>query len=178
MNELSTEIRTFYSIKEVRENIETQIAQDKALQEDYSQWLGTLLRKPESDKDHEWVKKTAELQKVLKSGGGKAGKKAERGGGISAEWEQFRNVLLSADSFAEAEILFEAVEQLKIKIDKLEKAKNSLIDLERYGLGKDLLFVTYIHEGVPERIVFKPKKGMPALERFEYTGDFSFQQET
>jgi len=173
-----TEIRTFYSLKEVRESIEVEISQYKLLLEDYSQWLGSLLRNPESSKNQEWMKKTAELQKVLRTGGRKGSKKEERKLGTSTEWVQFKDVMLCADVFGEAEILFDAIEELKNKIDKLERAKNSITDLERYGLGKELLYITYIQDGVPEKIVFKPKKGVEATEKFEFIVDFSVAKQT
>ncbi len=81
--------------------------------------------------------------------------------------------MLNADNLGEAEMLFEAIEELKTKIDRLEKARSSIADLERYGLGKDLLYITYIKDGVPERLVFKPKKGTNAVEKFEFSADFS-----
>lgn len=168
-----TEIRTFYSLKEIREAIDAQISQYKMLLEDYSQWLGSLLRNPESAKNQEKAKKLAELQKVLKAGGRKGGKKEERNAGFSSEWAHFKDLMVCADDVGEAEILFEATEEIRSKIERLEKAKNSIIDLERYGLGKDLLFITYIHDGVPEKIVFKPKKGVGALEKFEFEVNFS-----
>lgn len=173
-----TEIRTFYSLKEIRENIEAQINQYKVLFEDYSQWLGSLLRNPESSKNQEWTKKTAELQRVLKSGGRKGGKKEEKKTGVSTEWVQFKDLMLSAEDLGEAEVLFEAIEALRSKIGKLEKARDSLVDLERYGLGKDLLFVAYMHDGVPEKIVFKPKKDSEVMEKFEFAADFSIAKQT
>jgi hypothetical protein len=171
-----TEIRTFYSLKEIRESVEIQINQYKSLLEDYSQWLGSLLRNPESSKNQALMKKSAELQRVLKTGGRKGSKKGEKA--VSSEWAEFKDVMVSSDDLGEAEILFEATEELKNKIDRLEKAKNSVIDLERYGLGKDLLFVTYMHDGVPEKIVFKPKKGVETMEKFEFTADFSVEEQT
>jgi hypothetical protein len=154
-----------------------EINQYKLLLEDYSQWLGSLLRNPESSKNQALMKKNAELQRVLKAGGGKGGKKGEKTG-ASSEWVQFKDVMVSGDNLGEAEILFEATEELKNKIDKLEKAKNALIDLERYGLGKELLFVTYMHDGVPEKIFFKPKKDTENVEKFEFTADFSVAEQT
>ena len=173
-----TEIRTFYSLKEIRESIEEEMTQYKSLLEDYSQWLGSLLRNPESSKNQELMKKTAELQKVLRTGGKRGSKKEEKRGGISTEWVQFKDIMLCASDLGEAEILFETIEELKNKIDKLEKAKNSIVDLERYGLGKELLYITYMHDGVPEKIVFKPKKGVEATEKFEFTADFSIAKQT
>ncbi|MEM2118489.1 MAG: hypothetical protein QW386_05670 [Candidatus Bathyarchaeia archaeon] len=173
-----TEIRTFYSLKEIREAIDAQISQYKMLLEDYSQWLGSLLRNPESAKNQEKAKKLAELQKVLKAGGRKGGKKEERNAGFSSEWAHFKDLMVCADDVGEAEILFEATEELKSKIERLEKAKSSIIDLERYGLGKDLLFITYVHDGVPEKVVFKPKKGVGAVEKFEFEANFSVAEQT
>lgn len=177
MDGFLTEIRTFYSLKEIHESIEAEINQHKTLLEDYSQWLGTLLRNPESSKDQEYAKKTAELQKVMKIGSKRGSKKDEKSGSTSTEWAEFKEILLSADSLGEAEMLFEAIEELKTKINKLEKAKNSITDLERYGLGRELLYVTYIHDGVPERIVFKPKKSANVAEKFEFMADFSIAEQ-
>lgn len=169
---LLTEIRTFYSLKEIQENVETELNQYKMLLEDYSQWLGSQLRNPEVTKNSEHTKKTAELQKVLKTGNRKAGKNEDKKESKITEWVQFKDIMLSSDNLGEAEILFEAIEELKNKISKLEKAKNSLIELERYGLGKDLLYVTYIHDGVPERIFFKQKRDVDAA-KFEFAANFS-----
>lgn len=171
LNRFLTEIRTFYSLKEIREKTEEEISQYKLLLEDYSQWLGSLLRNPDPAKKQEWTKKTTELQKILRAGGKKEGKSGMKRVGISTEWTQFKDVQLCADDFGEAEILFEVIEELKGKIDKLEKAKNSIIDLERYGLGKEMLYVAYIRDSVPEKIVLKPKK--EAKEKFEFTADLS-----
>jgi len=173
-----TEIRTFYSLKEIRESVETGINQYNSLLEDYSQWLGSLLRNPESSKNQALMKKNAELQRVLKAGGSRKGSKKGEKVESSSEWVQFKDVMVGNDDLGEAEILFEATEELKNKIDRLEKAKNSLIDLERYGLGKDLVFVTYMHDGVPEKIVFKPKKGVETMEKFGFTADFSVTEQT
>lgn len=178
MDGFSTEIRTFYSLKEIREAVEAGINQHKSLLEDYSQWLGSLLRNPELSKDQERTKTVAELQKILKSGIRRGSKREERKTSISTEWTQFKDVMLCVDVLGEAEILFEAIEELKNKIDKLEKAKNSLVDLERYGLGKELLYITFIRDGVPEKIVFKPKKNVGITEKFEFAADFSITKKT
>jgi hypothetical protein len=167
-----TEIRTFYSVKEIREIVEEQLSQYRMMLEDYTQWLGTLLRNPERSKDQDWAKKTTELQKVLKAGVRK-GRKKEDKLNVSTEWVQFKELMLCADDFGEAEIIFEAVEQIKTNVDRLEKVKNSLADLERYGLGKDVLYVTYLHDGIPEKILFKVRKGSEVAERFKFIADFS-----
>lgn len=168
-----TEIRTFNSVKEIREMVEEEINNYKTLLEDYSQWLGTLLRNPETLKNQEWSKKAAEIQKVLKSGGRKGGAKKEEKTATSSGWVEFRGLMICADDFGEVEIIFEAVEDLKSKVDKLEKIKSALIELERYGLGKNVIYTTYIRDGVPEKIAFKLKKGLEAEKKFQFAADFS-----
>ena len=64
---MGTEIHTFTSLKELTEFIAEQTTQYRAAYEDYSQWLGTLLRDVESaHKNEEWYQKSAALQKNLK----------------------------------------------------------------------------------------------------------------
>lgn len=172
MDSPATEIRTFYSIREIKEMVEAEISQNKALLDDYSQWLGTLLRSPESSKNPEWTKRVSELQKTLRTGGRKGGKKEEKPA-YSSDWVAFKDLMLCADEFGEVEIIFEAVEELKNKVERLEKAKNSLAELERYGFGKNVVYVTYIHEGVPEKIAVKPKKAPEGEEKFQFVADFS-----
>jgi hypothetical protein len=170
MDGVTTEIRTFYSAKEIRENVEAEINQYKMLLEDYSQWLGTLLRNPESSKNQEWTKKASDLQKILRTGTRKGEKKEKL---TTTEWVKFKDLMLSADDFGEVEIIFEAVEELKNKLDKLEKVKASLTELERYGLGKNMVYVTYIHDGIPEKIAVKPKRELEGEEKFKFIADFS-----
>jgi hypothetical protein len=178
LNGFSTEIRTFYSLKEIRESVEEEITQHKLVLEDYSEWLGMLLRNPESLKDQEWVKKAAQLQKLLKAGARKGGRKEEKKSGTPTEWVHFKELMLCASDFGEAEMLFEAIEELKNKVDRLERVKSSVGDLERYGLGKDVLYITYIHDGALEKMVFKPRKGADAGEKFKFIADFSITEQT
>lgn len=168
----ATEIRTFYSIKEIREFVEAEIGRHKALLDDYSQWLGAMLRSSEHSKNSEWGRKASELQKILRSGARKGGKREEKPV-YTSEWVEFRDLMLCADEFGEVEIIFEAIEALRDKLERLEKAKNSLSELERYGFGKNVVFLTYIHEGVPEKITIKPKKTPETEERFRFLAEFS-----
>ncbi|MEM2202478.1 MAG: hypothetical protein QW595_02450 [Candidatus Bathyarchaeia archaeon] len=170
MDGVTTEIRTFYSVREIREVVEAEINQYKTLLDDYSQWLGTLLRNPEVSKNQELAKKASDLQKILRSGGGKGEKKEKP---ASTEWVKFKDLMLCADDFGEVEIIFEAVEELKNKLDKLEKVKASLMELERYGLGKNMVYVTFIHDGIPEKIAVKPRRELESEEKFKFIADFS-----
>ncbi|MEM3566628.1 MAG: hypothetical protein QXK18_07140 [Candidatus Bathyarchaeia archaeon] len=170
MDGATTEIRTFYSAREIREAVEAEINQYKTLLDDYSQWLGTLLRNPEASKNQEWTKKASDLQKILRSGGRKGERKEKS---TLTEWVRFKDLMLCADDFGEVEIIFEAVEELKNKLDKLEKAKASLMELERYGLGKNMVYITFIRDGIPEKIAVKPKRELESEEKFRFIADFS-----
>ena len=174
MNIFLTEIRTFHSLNEIQEDIEGAITQFKELLEDYSEWLGALLRNPELLKDQEWKKKTAELQKMLKTGPKKENQKKGKGKkqSTSASWIRFKELLLGSDDFSEAEMLFEAIEDLREKISQLENVRESIEDLKGYGLGKEVRYIVYIKDGVPRRIFFKLLKETEASEKFEFTADF------
>ena len=112
---MGTEIRTFYSLKELEEAIKEQIEFYKSLVEDYSQWLGSFLRDYEQTYgDEEWFKNIAALSKSLKTKKTpkkteKKGKKKKKEGSI---WIDFKEIMLSASEQGEAEILFEAIEEI------------------------------------------------------------------
>lgn len=179
MESLGTEIRSFYSLGELREALEEEINQYKALAEEYSQWLGLFLRDSEAAYgDREWFKNLSSMQKVMKMK--KRPQKTEKKEGKNKkqeaalpDWIQYRDVMLCANEQGQAEIVFEAIEEINDKIDKLEKMKNTFSDLEKSGLGKDITYVTFIHDGIPEKLVLRHKKGEELAERFKFITEFS-----
>lgn len=179
MEDVVTEIRSFHTLKEIREKLNESITQYKTLVEDYSQWLGSLLRDSLAN-NTEWMKNMQNLQKKTK-GEKKTPRKNEKKRGSplenSYEWLHFREVLLCASELGEAEILFEAIEEINKKIDKLEKVKTSIDDIEKAGLGKDIQYIVFIRDGIPEKIVLRHKKDARFAEKFKYTMDFSVAQE-
>jgi len=178
---MGTEIRTFYSLKELDEAIKEQVEFYKSLVDDYSQWLGSFLRDyEETYGDEEWFKNLAALSKSFKAE--RKAKKSEKKGKKKKKekgsiWVNFKELMLSASEQGEAEILFEAIEKINQKIERLEKIMAAVEDLERVGLGKDVLYITYINEGIPEKIVLKHKKGEEFAEKFKFIADFSVSKE-
>ncbi len=166
MGNLVTEIRNFYSLKELSESIEDEINSYKAAVEEYNQRLGVFLRELEATHgDEEWFKKISNLQKSAKKGKSKGKKK-------SSSWTTFKDIMLSADKQGEAEMLFEAIEEMNKKIMRLEKIREAIEDLKKFGLGKDILYVTYVRDEVPEKLVLRKKDGKSA-EKFEFIAEFS-----
>ena len=184
MESLGTEVRTFYSLRELCEAIEEEIKKYSAIVEEYSQWLGLFLRGAEAaNNDKEWYKNLSAMQKTIKAKGRtqKTEKKQEKNRkqeSIAADWTSYRDVMLSASEQGQAEIVFQAIEEINSKIDKLEKAKNTFAELEKSGLGKDITFIVFLHDGVPEKLVLRHKKGEELAERFKFITEFSVSANT
>jgi hypothetical protein len=178
---MGTEIRTFKNLKEISEMIQYQIVEYKALFEDYSQWLGSLLRScEENHKNEEWFKKSAALQKNLKSQSKKtpepkpSGKKGGKNKNAESScWIQSGNVMLSSVDQGQVELLFEAIEKINTKIGELEKFKVTLQQLERIGLGKSVNYIVYIEENIPKKIVIRQLNGNSEEGGFRFAAELS-----
>jgi hypothetical protein len=177
-----TEIRSFYSIKEINDVLEESIEQYKSVAEEYSQWLGSFLRDSEAMQENEdWAKQMTALTKTKpKSKPNTAGKKKGKSKKTqsSTDWVQFKGLMLSASELGEAEILFEAIEDINRKIEQLKRMKESIAELEKSRLGKDITYITFIRDGVPEKIVLRHRKDQEFGKKFQYLADFSVLQET
>ncbi len=171
--------------------IDEEIARFKAISEEYSLRLGAFLRDSEGSKENaEWVKKMTALQ-----GAGKANAKSQpskdekkdkdkdknkdknnkKGNAQNVEdyWIQFKEIKLNSTEKGEAEILFEITGELNSKLERLERVKASLAELEKAGLGNDVIFIAYLHEGVPEKIVLRHKKEGESSKKFSVNIEFS-----
>ena len=181
---LGTEIQTFTSLKELTEFVGDQTSQYRAIYEDYSQWLGTLLRDFETtNKNEEWYQKSAALQKNLRSKSKKPpdararkGKKGERKGKGNEEascWVQSGDIAISFSERGQAEILFEAIEKINMKIQEIEKFKLAVQQLSRLGLGTTINYIVYIEDDIPKKIVLKPKANTQGDEAFNFMTELS-----
>jgi hypothetical protein len=179
---MGTEIRTFTSLKDTNEYIIDQAGQYRALFDDYSQWLGSLLRSAETEhKNEDWYQKSAALQKSLKGPSKKApeskasGKKGN-GKGSKADsscWVQSGSVMLSSSEQGQVEILFDAIEKISLKILDLEKFKATAQQLERLGLGKNIDYILYLEDDIPKKIVLKAKNSQE--DGFKFATELSVE---
>lgn len=179
MENLATEVRSFYSLQDLVETIKEEINRYNALCEEYSQWLGLFLRDSSTTLgDQEWFKKLAAFQKAAKIGkraskkGKKSGKKSGKRSG-SPEWITYREIELCTDEKGQAEMVFEAIEEIRDKVGKLEKIKNTLVELEKSGLGAEINYIVFIRDGVPEKLVLRHKKESEIAERFKFITEIS-----
>lgn len=179
---LGTEIHTFTSLKDLTEYLAIQSSQYKALFEDYSQWLGTVLRDAEtSHKSEEWYLKSAALQKTLKAQSKKPvetnktkkGGKGAKGKEEESCWVQSGDIAISFTERGQTEILFEAIEKINNKVQELEKFKGTVQQLARLGLGTTVDYIVYIEEDVPKKIVLKQKTSAKGDEAFKFMADLS-----
>lgn len=178
---MGTEIRTFSNLKEMNDYLLDQINQYRALYEDYSQWLGSLLRSCEENcKNEEWYQKSASLQKNMRGAAKKMpetrnGKKGGGNGKSSAPscWVSSGEILLCTTEQGQAEILFEAIEEISNKIQGLEKFKSGTQQLERIGFGKNVNYITLIKDDVPCKIVIRSKNSVQGSEAFSFITDIS-----
>lgn len=172
---LVIEIRDFFSLREIVEDLEERIAQYSLVKEEYSRELGSYLRKTEEKYgDEDWFKRLS-LHKL--NGSGKEGKKEDKrrekrkkGRTASSSWVPYKGLSLSSTDQGEMELLFEATEELGKKIDKLIEVKKVVEELMKVGVGENLKYRIYIRGGVPQKIVLRPKEGE---ERFTLNMVFS-----
>ncbi len=179
---MGTEIRTFTSLKDITEFLANQTSQYKALFEDYSQWLGTVLRDAESKhKSDEWFKKSATLQKTLKAQSkkppetdkSKKGGKGAKGKEEESPWIQTGDIAISFTEQGQTEILFEAIEKINAKIQDYEKFKGTVQQLTRLGLGQTVNYIVYLEEDVPKKRVLKQKANPKGDDTFKFMTELS-----
>lgn len=171
LENLVTEIQSFHSLKELDESVDESIDQYRTVVDDYSRWLGSFLRDSEETYgNEEWFKEFARLQKSPKSS---RKDKKKRAYTSPSEWIAIEGIMLCAQKSGEAEILFDAIEDINKKIGQLENVKDFIESLKRAGLGKDMVYIVYIHNGVPEKIVVRNKKDAEIDEKFKFIVELS-----
>jgi hypothetical protein len=171
---LGVELRTFTSLKDISEYVANQTSQCKALFEDYSQWLGTVLRDAEGKhKSEEWFQKSTALQKTLKSQAKKPpepdkSKKGVKGKEEESPWIQTGDISIAFTEQGQSELLFEAIEKISVKIQEYEKFKGTIQQLTRLGLGQTVNYIVYLEEDLPKKIVLKQKATAKGDDLFKF----------
>jgi len=154
------EIKDFYSLKELNSFIDKEISWYEFVLKEYNQHLGSLLREQgEGQNEEELLKKlrekgfTSQEKKRKKKGKGKKTEEAE-----SRNWFTFRSIMFSASKESRAEIYFEAVEKIKSNLERLKEVKALIEELMKAGLGSDLIYSSYLVDGIPQKIVIQQRR--------------------
>jgi len=158
------------------EYVTDQINEYKSLYEDYSQWLGSLLR--DSDDPGKLTALKKEMQTSAKKNPTKSVQKKPQNRSNKEQgshWIEAGGTLLCSTEQGEAEILFEAIEEINRKTQSLEKFKSTLQQIERIGPGKSVNYITYIKDDIPGKIVIKSKITGQSDERFNFAAEFTAQ---
>lgn len=170
---LVIEVRDYLSLREIVEDLEERIAQYNLMKEEYSRELGSYLRRTEEKyRDEEWFKKLS-VDKLKGSGKEKKERKGKRKKGKAATsscWIPYRGLKISSTEQGEMELLFEVIEEVERKVEGLKVAKEGVEELMKVGLGENLRYRVYIKEGVPEKIVVRPRG---EISRFQLSMVFS-----
>jgi hypothetical protein len=173
---LVVEILDFFSLREVKEDLEERIAQFCLMKEEYSEELGAYLRSAEEKYGKEtwfkniFLKKLKGYEREAKKRRKKENKK-KKDKTASSCWISYKGLNISSSDQGEFEMLFEAIEELGKKVDKLIKTKTVVEELMKVGIGENLKYRVYIKEGVPQKIILKPRE--KDAERFTLNMVFS-----
>ena len=69
--------------------------------------------------------------------------------------------------------MFKVIEKNSGIIQKREKFKATVQQLERIGLGKNVNYIVYIEDDIPRKIVLRAKSGLPEEEAFKFATELS-----
>ena len=125
-------IITFSSLQDLSEFIESEIKNSNQMISGYNERIGLLLR--------EDPKKESKKIKIDKS---------------NKKWVSYGTLRLygGRSQRGEAEILFDTVDDLKNRIQKLENTINGVTNLSKIGLGETPLFIIQLKNGIPIKMI-------------------------
>ena len=158
----STQVRTFTSLEQVIRYVDSRISNWKSLHDKYNERLGLLLR----DKP-----KPASMPKPQDKEKPKPNSTTPR----SSSWFVHEGIKIYRGSSlqGESEIILAASQDIKVKLDKLEKSKKALNQMGAKGIGNGTLLLACLKDGLPDRIALMPMESNSERPRFNYSQDFS-----
>jgi hypothetical protein len=173
-NRLVTCIIETRSLQILLTQIDQEISYYLSQKEEYSTRLGNFLRESaDRFSGEDWLKQLS--LETLKKGNGKPGKKRGRKTREPDDWIQFKGMHISSNVRGEAEIMFEVIQEINSKLDKLKEAKTALEEIKSIGLGNEVKYVCLLKDGVATKIVIKPL-GEDLDEKFAFNRGFTVIQ--
>jgi|SRR5579872_1528264 len=162
----------FHTMDELQLSLGKEIADLKQKTDDYSKTIGEKLRATETSNSEDM----AELKEKLE-GPTDPKKKQVKKKVKNTNWHNFGEILVydGMGLKGELDLYFKALEAMKSKMEKLQKAKNSIDDLISKGLRKDLGCVILIGRDLTFEMAFI-KTNQPKA-KFSYKSIFDVRVE-
>lgn len=126
-------------------------------------------KKDEGKKDDKKEKKQKKKDEMKEK---KEKKKNEKGKKGPSNWKIYKDVQIFTGiaSQGKAAVYFDAINDLKIALDKLNKVKEALSQLTSIGMN-NVLYFAYVRSGMVDKLVLLPQEKQEE-GRFEFKADF------
>ncbi len=163
----------FHTIEEMHSFFIDDLAELKKKSDEYSQSIGEKLR----EKTTENTAELAELKEKLEGPADPKKKKPVKKKDQKAHWHNLDAILVydGIGVKGELEIYFKALEALKLKIDKVQKAKDTIDTLLARGLKKDLGCVVLMNNDLIVDMAFI--KTLEPKAKFSFKSIFNVEAE-
>jgi len=142
----------FHTVEEMQSFLTEDLAELKKISDEYSQLIGEKLREKTTDNAAELT----ELKEKLEGPADPKKKKPMKKKDQKANWHNLDAILVynGIGVKGELELYFKASEALKLKIDKVQKAKETIDTLLARGLKKDLGCVVLMNNDLVIEMTF------------------------
>jgi hypothetical protein len=166
-------IMHFHTMEEAQLFLTSSLEELKKKSDEYSQLIGEKLRENTSDNPAE----LAELKEKLEGPADPKKKKTVKKKDQKANWHSFGTILVydGMGVKGELELYFKALEATKLKIDKVQKAKEAMDDLLSKGLKKDLGCALLLNNDLTIEMVFR--KTAEPKAKFSFKSIFNVEAE-
>lgn len=171
---MKDEIMCFHTIGDLQSAIISYLQSLKKRSEEYSQSTGDKLRSENTSADGTEM---AELKEKLEGSTDPKKRKTVKKKDQKTNWFDFGAISIydGIDTKGELEIHFRALEEIKSKIEKLEKIRTALDDLISKGVKRDLSCTVFLNQEMVLQISFT--KASQPKAKFSFKSTFSLPQE-
>lgn len=171
---MKDEIMCFHTIGELQSAITNYLQSLKKKAEEYSQSTGDKLRSESTSSNNTEM---SELKEKLEGSTDPKKKKTVKKKDQKSNWFDFGAISIydGIGTKGELEIYFRALEEIKSKIEKLEKIKTALDDLISKGVKRDLGCTAFLDQEMVLQISFI--KASQPKAKFSFKSTFSLPGE-
>ena len=150
------EINQFHTVDDLQKNLHSNLESLNNKINDYSQLIGDKIRVEEKSDTKEFEELKAKLETDTKDTKSENTKKKNIKKGTNQDWINYNGLSIfnGIGTKGELEIYFKALEELKLKAEKLKNTQESIDKLMSSGIKKDLGCISLDKENGPMEIAF------------------------